>query len=305
MMRNIGKIVAAAALAMAFSQDAAAGGKVLVVLSSKSKITLKNGVVHPTGFFLPELMVPVKKLIEAGYQPVFANPQGTPAVMDRVSDSAMWFGDAPEASTQARAQGRQDYQDIRALCRQLGLCGEGVTGPKNLAVLSTVIAEGLDQYEGVLVPGGHAPMEDLLKDRDLGKVLRHFHKEGKPTALICHGPIALLSAMSDPDSFVAALEKGDAAATAALSKGWIYKGYSMAIFTTAEEKQEEPEGTDNALGGYVKFYPDAAMESAGARVRRASKWTSNVVVDRELITGQNPMSDKALAAALVKALDKK
>jgi putative intracellular protease/amidase len=41
------------------------------------------------------------------------------------------------------------------------------------------------------VPGGHAPMQDLLADPALGRLLRAFHAEGKTTALVCHGPIAL------------------------------------------------------------------------------------------------------------------
>jgi putative intracellular protease/amidase len=35
----------------------------------------------------------------------------------------------------------------------------------------------------------------------------------------------------------------------------------------------------------------------------AKAWSPNVVVDRELITGQNPFSDHALAKALVEKLD--
>src|SRR5687768_5730143 len=66
--------------------------KILVVLSSENKITLKDGIVHPTGFFLSELMVPVEALIEAGYEPVFATPKGNRPSMDKVSDSAFWFG---------------------------------------------------------------------------------------------------------------------------------------------------------------------------------------------------------------------
>jgi putative intracellular protease/amidase len=277
-------------------------GKVLVVLSSESKITLKNGVVHPTGFFLSELMVPLKALIAAGYQPVLADPRGTPAIMDRISDGAAGFGDAPGSAPQIRAQAQRDYQEIRELCRQLGLCGDGLTGTRNLENLPEIVAGGLEQYDAVLVPGGHAPMEDLLKDRNLGTILRSFHGAGKPTALICHGPISLLSALDRPEEFIAALERNDAPAQAASAKDWIYQGYSMTSFTTDEERQEEP-GQDDALGGFVKFYPDSALESAGGRLRRAEKWNSNVVVDRELITGQNPMSDEALADALVKALE--
>lgn len=49
--------------------------------------------------------------------------------------------------------------------------------PKKLADISD--AE-LNQYWGVFVPGGHAPMGDIGSDPDLGRILRHFHNEGKP-----------------------------------------------------------------------------------------------------------------------------
>lgn len=281
-----------------------AAPKVLVILSSENKITLKDGAmhpIHPTGFFLSELMVPLKKLIDAGYEPVFANPKGNKAVMDKISDQTLWFGDAPDAAPQVKAAAQRKYQDAKSGCKQMGICGEGPEGALALKSLSQAVAEGLDQYAGVFLPGGHAPMEDLWKDKSLGAILRHFHDAGKPTALICHAPIALLSTMSRPEEYVAALEKKDPAA-AAKAKDWIYKGYSLTIFTTAEEKQEEP-GQDNALGGFVRFYPDEALETAGAGVRRAMKWNSNAVRDRELITGQNPMSDEAFAEQFLAALN--
>lgn len=277
-------------------------GKVLVVLSSEDKITLKNNVIHPTGFFLSELMVPLKKLVDAGYTPIFANPQGNKAIMDKTSDGAFWFGDAPNAAPEAKERANREYQEIKELCKQLGVCGDGLVGTKNLKSLAAVVSEGLDQYSGLLVPGGHAPMEDLWKSKELGDILRHFHAAQKPTALICHGPIALLSALGKPEDYIEALTRGDATSQAAQAKGWIYSGYSLTIFTTPEEQQEEP-GQDNALGGFVKFYPDQALEGAGANVRRAQKWNGNVVVDKELITGQNPMSDGALGDALLKALN--
>jgi putative intracellular protease/amidase len=276
-------------------------GKVLVVLSSEDKITLKDSVVHPTGFFLSELMVPLKKILDAGYEPVFANPKGNKAVMDKVSDGAFWFGDAPGASPEVKQKAGKEFKEIRGLCESLGVCGQGNVGSKDLQRLAHVISAGLDQYAGVLIPGGHAPMEDLWKDKELGVILRHFHAAQKPTATICHGPISLLAGMSDPEGYIAALTKADAAAQKEKSRDWIYAGYSLTVFTTPEEKQEEP-GADNALGGFVRFYPDQALQEAGAEVSRAQKWTGNVVVDRELITGQNPMSDGALGEALVKAL---
>ena len=41
---------------------------------------------------------------------------------------------------------------------------------------------------------GHAPLEDLKLNKDLGRILLHFHAAQRPTAIICHAPIALLSA---------------------------------------------------------------------------------------------------------------
>ena len=266
-----------------------AAQKVLIVVSSENKITLRDGTEHPTGFFLSELMVPLRELVKAGYTPVFANPKGNTPSMDVVSDSAFWFQD------------QNEYESVRKSFDKL----DQLKNPKRL---SDVIQDGLDQYAGLFVPGGHAPMEDLLKDKDMGTILKHFHANGKPTALICHGPIALLSALDDAESFVDALTnlgKGEKVAPEELnrlSKDWIYQGYKMTAFSTKEEQQEEP-GQDNVLKGFVKFYPDEALGNAGGRsVVNAIKWKSNVVVDRELITGENPFSDHEFAAALVKAL---
>ncbi|HAU05890.1 MAG TPA: type 1 glutamine amidotransferase domain-containing protein, partial [Pseudoalteromonas shioyasakiensis] len=50
--------------------------------------------------------------------------------------------------------------------------------------------------------------------------------------------------------------------------------------------------------------PAMAMEKAGGNMAFASEWQPNVVVDRELITGQNPFSDKLLAEKLLEMLAK-
>lgn len=50
---------------------------------------------------------------------------------------------------------------------------------------------------------------------------------------------------------------------------------------------------------------EKALRSAGGDVSVTDKnFASNVVVDRELITGQNPASDRAMADALIEALDR-
>jgi hypothetical protein len=57
-------------------------GKVLVVMSSASALDLKEGKTYATGYYLNEFVVPYRKLVEAGYEPVIANPNGDRPVMD-------------------------------------------------------------------------------------------------------------------------------------------------------------------------------------------------------------------------------
>lgn len=138
-----------------------------------------------------------------------------------------------------------------------------------------------------------------MQDADVSTVLKHFNQAGKPTAFICHGPIALVSTVNDPKAFLQALESGDTEAASTLASGWPYAGYKMTIFSTAEELVAE----ETSLEGKVRFYPDAALTAAGGDVSVAEPWVPNVVQDRELITAQNPGSDGLLGEMLVKAIE--
>jgi putative intracellular protease/amidase len=131
--------------------------------------------------------------------------------------------------------------------------------------------------------------------------MRHFHETAKPTAVLCHGPISLLSALVESNEFVAALSAGDIARAQAKAKGWIYTGYKMTIFSTAEEQQREP----LEIKGKVLFYPDFALQTAGGEVSVVAPWGSYALQDRELICGQNPFSDQALVKLLLPALEAK
>jgi putative intracellular protease/amidase len=172
---------------------------------------------------------------------------------------------------------------------------------KHPKTLESVVKEGTDGYVGLFIPGGHAPMADLIKDKNLGKILVSFHETGRPTGIICHGPIVLLSALPDPDAFIASMIAGDGKASS-LTTGWPYAGYRATIFSTGEEQALEG---PNGLGGNVQFYPVNALAEAGARVESIANWHSNVVVDRELITGQQPMSAPEFGDALVAKLNEK
>ncbi|WP_244118249.1 DJ-1/PfpI family protein [Burkholderia gladioli] len=201
--------------------------------------------------------------------------------MDANSNNKMFFGgdDAARADALKYAQGIEQLKH-----------------PKTLA---SVVAEGTGGYVGLFIPGGHAPMVDLLEDRNLGKILLSFHDSGRPTGIICHGPIVLLAALHDPHAFVQSMIANDGKANA-LASGWPYAGYRLTVFSTGEEQALEG---PNGLGGNVQFYPVNALAEAGAHVDSVANWHSNVVVDRELITGQQPMSAPEFGDVLVEKLN--
>ena len=256
-------------------------GTVLVVGSNATRIELQGGGSAAIGQYLNETVVPAMALIGAGYAVVLATPDGTKPHIDPVSDAAQHFG----GNEDAHARARSFYADDPSM--------------NQVRTLRSVIEEGLDGYAGLFVPGGHAPAVDLMQDANMGAVLQHFHTTGKPTALLCHAPVATVAAMPRAREFRAALIAGDKAAASEYAQGWIYAGYRMTVFSATEEKAAE----DSLLHGKLYFnMPDALTLARATVSTNAEDSAPDVVVDRELITGQNPSSDHLIAAKLVEAL---
>lgn len=268
------------AMVSLFSPAAFAGdskGQILVLLSSESQMQLQDGKTLSTGYYLNEFGVPADAFISAGYELVLATPKGNAPVVDEKSVTVQYFGGS-----------ETEMQRISQVVA-------AIPGISDTLSLKEVIASGLAQYEAVFIPGGHAPLIDLANNPEVGTILKHFNAEAKPTAAICHGPIALLSAQQNPQAFKQALVQQ----SPATASNWIYAGYKMTIFSDAEETVFE--GSLN--GDKLQYYPGKAMQQAGGAMQYSAAWTPNVVVDRELITGQNPFSDKALADAVLAQLE--
>lgn len=270
------------AMALGIAALGAQAASVLVVLSDSDHLDLKDGKVFATGFYLNELMQPVKRLLDAGHQVTFATPRGDAPAVDKSSVDKMYFN-GDEAALQVH----------RALMDKLQITSR--TGSPVLS-LSRVAQIGYDRFDAVYIPGGHAPMQDLLHSADLGKLLADFHARSKTTALVCHGPIALLSTLADAQGFTRRIE---AHGTVEKRPNWIYAGYRMTVISNAEEEQAK----GLLGGGLMKFYPQTALQQAGgAYSSNQAPWTSHVVTDRELITGQNPASALSVADELLKRL---
>lgn len=126
--------------------QAADHGRVLVILSSSQQLELRDGKTYRTGYYLDELEIPLHKIIDAGYRPVFANPKGNAVTFDPVSNDKVFFDgdDALRAQAVAFLAALPELQH-----------------PKTF---STILKEGTGGYLGVFIPGGFAPMEDLVTD---------------------------------------------------------------------------------------------------------------------------------------------
>ena len=154
-----------------------------------------------------------------------------------------------------------------------------IPGFQQPVALSSLTDAELDEFDAVFVPGGHGPMVDLSDNPDAGRLLLALHRKHALIAALCHGPALLLSAPERADGL------------------WLFDGYRVTSFTDEEEDQTEA----GRLG--MAWLLDVALKNAGAVFDDApSAWISHVVVDRNLVTGQNPGSTEATADAVIKKL---
>jgi putative intracellular protease/amidase len=256
---------------------------ILVLASNADSITLKDGRKEHAGYYINELFIPVQAALDAGYQMVLATPNGTKPVMDPQSATAAHFG-----GSEATLRKALDFMNTHP----------AMQNPRSFR---SVIEEGLDKFVGFYAPGGHPPMIDLMQDPDLGEILRYAHSTAKPTALLCHGPVAIAAAMPKAKEFRAALVAGKPEEAKRLAEGWQYAGYRMTIFSNDEEHYVE----EHLMGGgKIPFYVNDALKIAGGDVSISDEgiFKSFVIEDRELITGQNPPSDHEIAGRFMQAL---
>lgn len=130
-----------------------------------------------------------------------------------------------------------------------------------------------DDFDVVFYSGGHGPMEDLAVDETSGALLTRRLASGRPLALLCHAPAAALAA-KNPDG------------------SWPFAGYRMTGLSNVEERL-------NTFAWKAKWLLENRLKEAGADYTAGLPLKSNVVVDRNLYTGQNPGSSAALAHRII------
>lgn len=228
--------------------------KILFVLTGADFWTLADGTKHPTGFWAEEAAAPYEALTAAGYEVVVATPGGVVPTVDKSSLAPEFNG------------GQEGADKVAATL-------DSMTELKHPLRLEDV---DLADYAAVFYPGGHGPMEDLSVDATSGALLIEALNSGKPLAVVCHGPAALLAATKADGSNA-------------------FAGYRVAAFTNDEE-------TQSGFADKAKWLLESRLVEAGVDVQVGEPWAPKVVVDRNLITGQNPASSAPLAERLLETL---
>ncbi|MGI5142427.1 MULTISPECIES: type 1 glutamine amidotransferase domain-containing protein [unclassified Streptomyces] len=227
--------------------------KLLFVMTGTAYWTLKDGTRHATGYWAEEFAAPYKALTEAGHEIVVATPRGVVPTVDMMSLRPEMAGSA------------QIALDLEAIIRS----AEVLRRPIQLADAR------LEDYDAVYLPGGHGPMEDLCLDADAGRLLTAALASGKPLAIVCHAPAAMLATRIHGKS--------------------PFVGYRVTAFTNEEEEAV-------GLAQRARWTVETELIEMGVDFTKGEMWKPYTVVDRNLFTGQNPASASVLAERMLKVL---
>ncbi|QBQ55028.1 type 1 glutamine amidotransferase domain-containing protein [Nitrosococcus wardiae] len=128
-------------------------------------------------------------------------------------------------------------------------------------------------FDALFFCGGHGTMFDLPDNADVQRWVAEFVRADKVLASVCHGPACLVGA---------SLRDGTP----------VVKGRRVTSFTDQEERAV-------ALDRHMPFLLESRLRELGAEFVPAANWQDNVVVDGNLITGQNPQSSASAARAVI------
>ncbi|NQX97318.1 MAG: type 1 glutamine amidotransferase domain-containing protein [Flavobacteriales bacterium] len=133
-----------------------------------------------------------------------------------------------------------------------------------------------NDYDMVYFPGGHGPMWDFIDNPKLTQFLEAFISQSKPIGALCHGVAILVDAIND--------------------KGFPYiKGKKITSYSNTEEVAV---GAQNI----VPFLLETKLKELGSMYSKGNYFAPYVVVDDNLVTGQNPASASEVAKEMILVL---
>ena len=151
----------------------------------------------------------------------------------------------------------------------------------NLASITTLDGS---KFDAVMLVGGFGVMFDFYPNEAVGRVGRECYENNGVIAAVCHGPIGLASIKDSNGKCIA-------------------NGKNVTGFADTEED----------VFGLTKYYPkypnldiqptvEQVLKDEGANYTQTENWGKHVVVDGNMVTGQNPASADGVGEEVVKIL---
>jgi putative intracellular protease/amidase len=223
--------------------------KILIIATSHEQMGSSD---RKTGLWLEELAVPYFIFKEAGALITLASPKGGSIPLDPKSESII-----ASTSTIRRFQKDTEAQSL-------------------LSDTATIASQNAEEFDLVLITGGHGAMWDFPTFEPLKHLLEDFDRQKKIIGAVCHGVAALLP-----------LENK--------KKECLIKGKNVTAFSNGEEQIW-------GLTSMMPFLLESELEKQGAHYSKAANFESHIAVDGNIITGQNPASSKELAKKMLLCL---
>ena len=138
-----------------------------------------------------------------------------------------------------------------------------------------------DEYDAIFLVGGQGPMYTFRGNQELEKLFAVFYESGKPSAAVCHSTTLLLEATTSDGALLVA-------------------GKTWTGFADSEE-----EFADQAVGMQIQPYriETEAKKIENTNFKVAAPFSSYVIADGNLITGQQQNSGHAAAKMVVQQLN--
>jgi putative intracellular protease/amidase len=236
-------------------------GKLLTIVTNAKHLTLIDGEEYPSGYWAEEFAVPYQMFKDAGYTIDVATLGGVAPTADQSSLE-------PEFMKWVRPPFTHiDDSEASARYKRTIEGTEGLRSPKDIGNLTK---DDIASYDGIYIAGGHGCMEDMRASPPMTRFLLAVLALDKPLASVCHGPSAFLSPrdMAGESPFA---------------------GYRMTCFSHIEEFATK-------INGRLPMVLEIELKRLGVLYSKGPyPWCSHVVVDRNVITGQNPFSSEAVA----------
>ncbi|NMT63046.1 type 1 glutamine amidotransferase domain-containing protein [Marinobacter orientalis] len=134
----------------------------------------------------------------------------------------------------------------------------------------------MNDYDALFYPGGHGPLWDLVNNDKSIDLIKTAYEQDKVIAAVCHAPAVFMNVKVKPGQNIVG-------------------GREVTGFSNSEEEAA-------GLTSVVPFLLEDMLKKNTATYSKGDDWAPHIVVDGNLITGQNPASSEGAAKAVVQAL---